>query len=284
MKIEKPYFFTEAVKKLKPIRDLIKKKGAFNFSTTVTFYLEGISEPLVITMDGERTDSGEWDLHVPRSSASGQLESAGELCEKLSAIEVSVRNYISKYSLETKWWGWERVIRREMRSRLTTEYLELRSPVSVQAHAGRGYDAHFYAPLMAIAYVIEGIKALKKNDMEHASHCAHRGLYWTSPVRLIPDPHKRFSNRAATGGAKTGSKRKPIKEKVAELLASLAPAQGWESTSKAIETVSKYLNDNHSHLVESCKLKVENLPRTIETWLKDEPKRFPHRVKPQQKA
>ncbi|MGU7772555.1 hypothetical protein ACV229_20595 [Burkholderia sp. MR1-5-21] len=284
MKIKKPYFITETTKKFKPIRDLVKKKGVLKFSTKMTFYLEGVSEPLVIAMNGERTDSDEWDLQMPRSSTLGQLEPAGELCEKLIAVEVSVRNYISKYSLKTKWLGWERVIRRGMRSGLSTEYLEFRSVLSMQAIAGRGYDAHFYAPIMAIAHVIEGIEALKRNDLDHASHCAQRGLYWSSPIMLIPDPAKRFVARARKGGQATGRSRNPVKEETARLIKALAPAEGWESTKIAIDAVAHYLNDNHYQLVESCNLMLENLPRTIEGWLVLEPERFPHRVKPRQKA
>lgn len=280
VKIRKPDFVIEAEKKIKVIWDLLKTKDAVRFSLKVTLYRKDAQKPLVITMEGTRADNGEWNVRTPPSKLSSPLESSAELREKLNAIEASVENYISTNSLEERWQNWVDALEEVTKSGGSAEDLEFRSEIPIRALGKYGYDAHFFAPVMAMAHVMEGTEALTRNDLEQASRSAERGLYWSQADMFIANPSGRFIERAGTGGSATGLLREPVKEKVTELLKSLAPTEGWDSTKDAIEAVAARLNDSYSHLVESCHLKVENLPRTIEGWLKAEPERFPHHVKP----
>lgn len=282
MKIKKPAFLLEAEKKLKVIWDLLKNTDALRFRLTVTMYREKGEEPTVIEMEGTRAENGGWNLRPAPSKRIGPVESAAELQQKLVAIEASIKNYISAHALDEAWRKWLDALTEAMKLGRTTEDLEFRGEIPVRAIASYGYDAHFFAPVMAMAYVIEGTEALAKNDFEQASRSVERGIYWSREEMLIADPKRRFTERAGTGGTATGLLREPVKEKVAELLKSLEPEEGWESTQIAIDTVASYLNDNHSRDVESCHLMLENLPRTIKHWLDEEPERFPYCVKPRQ--
>lgn len=279
MKIKKPAFLLEAEKKLKVIWDLLKNTDAIRFRLTVTMYREKGEEPVVMTMEGTRAENGGWNLEPPPSKRAGPLESPAELKEKLGAIEASINKYISAHSLDEKWREWLDALKEAMKSGRSTEDLEFRSEIPVRAIASYGYGAHFFAPVMAMAYVLEGTDALARGDLDQASRSVERGVYWSRDEMLIVDPTRRFTERAGTGGTATGLLREPVKKKVAELLKSLAPEEGWRSTQIAIDTVASDLNDNHSRDVESCHLKLENLPRTIKQWLDDEPERFPHSVK-----
>lgn len=190
----------EAEKKLKVIWDLLKNTDAVRFRLTVTMYREKGEEPVVVTMEGTRAENGEWNLQPPPSKRTGPLESTAELQEKLRAIEASVQKYISQNSLDEDWRDWVDALKEVMGSGYSTEFLEDRSPIPVRAHFGYGYGAHFFAPLMAIAYVIEGAEALERNELEEASRCVDRGVYWSRDEIFISDPANRFVGRARTGG------------------------------------------------------------------------------------
>ena len=45
-------------------------------------------------------------------------------------------------------------------------------------------------------------------------------------------------------------------------------------------SVADKLIDEHSRFIEDCDLKTENLPRTITEWVRLDPERFPHKIKP----
>lgn len=268
VKIRKPDFVIEAEKKIKVIWDLLKTTDAVRFSLKVTLYRQDSRKPLMITMEGTRADNGEWNVRTPPRKLLNPLGSSAELREKLNAVEASVENYISKNSLEERWQDWVDALEEVMKSGHSAEDLEFRSEIPIRALGKYGYDAHFFAPVMAMAHVMEGTGALARNDLEQASRSAERGLYWSHVDMFIANPSGRFIERAGTGGSATGLRREPVKEKVTELLKSLAPTEGWESTKDAIKAVVIELNDSYFRLVESCHLKVENLPRTVEDWIK----------------
>lgn len=281
MKITKPDFVLEAEKKLKVIWDLLKQKDAVKFRMTVTAYHEDGGDPLVITMEGARADNGEWRIKHPPSKRTSPLESSAELQEKLDAIEASVQNYISKNSLNGEWREWSDALKEAMKSGRSTEDLEFRSEIPMRAIAVYGYDAHFFAPVMAMAYVIEGTDALARNDLEQASRSAERGAYWSREEMLIADPANRFVERAHTGGGGKAARYEEVKKKVGELLRGLRP-EGWDSRNQAIDAVADELTTKHAELVEKRGLQTSNLSRTIKGWLKKEPERFQHPVKPKE--
>ncbi|WP_186095790.1 hypothetical protein [Burkholderia gladioli] len=281
MKIKKPDFLIEAEKKLKVIWDLLKRKDAVKFRMTVAEYHEDGGDPLVISMEGTRADNGGWRIqHLPSKRAS-PLESSAELQGKLKAIEASVQIYISKSSLDDEWREWSDAVKEAMKSGCSTEYLEFRSEIPMRAIAVYGYDAHFFAPVMAMAYVIAGADALARNDLEQASRSAERGTYWSREEMLIADPANRFVERARTGGGGKAARYEDVKKMVAELLQGLRP-EGWDPSNQAIDVVADELTTKHAELVEQRGLQTSNLSRTIKGWLKKEPERFQHPVKPKE--
>lgn len=279
MKIKKPEFLLVAEKKLKVIWDLLKNTDAVRFRMTVTMYRERGEEPVVITMEGARAENGGWNLEPPPSKRIGPLESSAELQEKLRAIEASVENYISTHSLVEEWREWLDALREAMKLGRSTEDLEFRSEIPMRAIASYGYDAHFFAPVMAMAYVIEGTEALARNDLDQASRSVERGVYWSRDEMLIADPASRFVERAQTGGGGKAARYKEVKEKVAELLRELRP-EGWSTSTEAVDAVADKLTREHSAFVEERGLQTGNLARTIKGWLKKAPDKFPHSVKP----
>jgi hypothetical protein len=140
--------------------------------------------------------------------------------------------------------------------------------------------AHFAAPVNATAYAIEGDHALRKNDLNRASHCSDRGHYWSRPDMFIPNPGGRFKERAGTGGRRRALNFEPIKVKVAESLLQLSPHGGWISTHDAARRIADELAKKHLPLVDGSGLAFHNLSRTIYGWIREEPGRFPHIVRP----
>ncbi|MPV67622.1 hypothetical protein [Burkholderia sp. BE17] len=281
MKIKRPDFILEAEKKLKVIWDLLKKTDAVRFRLTVKLYREDRREPIVITMEGTRAEKGKWNVQAPLNKRTGPIESGSELQEKLKAIEASVRDYISRHSLDEEWRDWSSALNEVMSSGRSTDDLEYRSQIPVQAIAGHGYDAHFFAPVMAMAYVIEGTEALTRNDLEQASRSVERGMYWSRDEMLISDPRNRFVGRARTGGGGKAARYKEVKEKVAELLRELRP-EGWDTSTQAVDVVADKLTREHPAFVEERGLQTGNLSRTIKGWLKKAPDKFPHLIKPKE--
>ncbi|WP_414444380.1 hypothetical protein [Burkholderia sp. 22PA0106] len=142
-----------------------------------------------------------------------------------------------------------------------------------------GYDAHFFAPIMAMAHVIEGTEALERNDLEQASHSVDRGVYWSSDEMFIPEPAKRFSARAGTGGSGKAARYEPVINKVAELLNEFR-SEMPNSQSRIINAIANKLTREHAELVESCGLTTGNLEKTIRGWLKKMPERFGNLIEP----
>ncbi|WP_175947846.1 hypothetical protein [Burkholderia pyrrocinia] len=281
MKIKKPDFLLESEKKMKVMWDLLKNTTAARFRITVTAYPDDGGEPVVVTLEGTRAENGEWNLHHPPRELLGPVGSSSELRDKLNTIEASVQSYISSNSLDEEWRDWMRGLEEVMKSGRTTDDLEYHGQISTRAIAGYGYDAHFFAPVLAMAYVIEGSEALAKGNLEQAARSAERGAFWSREEMLIADPRNRFVGRARTGGGGKAARYAEVKKKVAELLQELQP-EGWDSSSQAVDAVADELTANHADLVEERGLQTGNLSRTIKDWLKRAPKRFPHTIKPRE--
>jgi hypothetical protein len=255
-----------------------RDKQVKSVALSLKLYRDDWSEPKSISMQGERSADGGWNTWFPRDQNSGALQSRETLKGKLASIEEHVREYIVENALDADWETLEASINEALKSGLTVEDLEYRSELPIYAIAGYGYEAHFYAPMMATAFSIEGTEALTKNDLNHASYCVDRGLYWSGPGIFLPNPNDRFTERARTGGLGKDFRREPVKDKVAELLIKLVPEEGWASTCAAIVAVETELTRKYSSLVAECQLKTDNLPRTIDTWIQVDPERFPHRI------
>ncbi|MFP6557770.1 hypothetical protein WJ542_05445 [Paraburkholderia sp. B3] len=286
MKIEKPNSALKVEMSFKEagnlLKRLFKKKGVTKISLKFELYREHEKKPLVITTVHTRADAGKWNVQVLPSPRSNPLESSDELQNKLDAIKASVENYISKNSLNDTWLDWVVTLKDEMRSGRSTEDLELRGLLFKQAITGIGYSAHFAAPILAIAHVIEGTEALARNDLEQASRNVKWGTYWSGEGMFIPDPTRRFEARARTGGRGKAARNEEVKKKVAELLLQSPSPEGWNSTSQAVDEVADELTGEYSQFVENHGLKCENLARTIGGWLEESPDRFPHSVKLQE--
>lgn len=277
--MKKPEFLIEAEKNLKKIWDLLRDMQLVRFTLSLKLYRDGLSEPKTISMQGERSPDGDWNTWFPREQNSRTRQSPEALKGKLASIEEHVRAYIAENGLATKWKERKASLEEALKSGRSLDDLEYQSEIPIRAITAYGYEAHFYAPMMATAYVIKGTEALTKNDLNQASYCVDRGLYWSSPAMFIPNPNDRFVERARTGGLGKDIHREPVKQKVAELLMKLAPDEGWEFTTTAIEAVANELIVHHSSFVEKCGLKPENLPKTIERWIQVNPERFSHRIK-----
>lgn len=277
-RIKKNQFLTQAECKLKRIWDVLCDKRIVGFTLSMKFYRNEMVEPKTICMQGKRMANTDWDTSFVKDPLSPPLHSPDHLKKCLDRIARAVQDYIVENELDADWKKQEASLKAKLKLGLSIEDLEWRSEIPVRAIAAYGYDAHFGAPIMATAYVMSGKDALAKNDFDRASHCVERGLYWSSPGSFIADPGKRFSERASTGGDGKDLRRDPVKDKVAELLIALAPEKGWECTWAGIEVVADELIFKYANLVEASLLKPDNLPRTIEGWVRAEPGRFPHRL------
>jgi len=279
MKIKKPELLIEAEKKLKKVGDFLRDKSVVSFTMSVKLYRDGLSAPKTIFMQGERSIDGALTTYFPRVQNQDAVQSRNALKGKLESIEERVHEYIVENALDAGWKKLEVSIDEALKSALSADDLEYRSFVPIHALAGRSYEAHFCAPVMATVYAKEGEKALAKGNLNQASYCVDRGLHWSSPEIFIPSPNGRFKERAGTGGVGKHLRHEPVKDKVVELLKELEPNEGWKSTSTAIESVANELISNHSRLVEECCLKTETLPRTIRGWIQANPKRYTHHIK-----
>ncbi|WP_127447037.1 hypothetical protein [Burkholderia thailandensis] len=234
------------------------------------------------SIDGERSGSGQWDFHFPKNPNSTPTESAEVLKQRLAQIDQSVRNYLVENDLENDWnsaGADERIKEGVLSKRSIDDYL-CSSDLPRLAFSQSSYDAHFAAPTLAIACAIAGAAALDRNDLGYASYCADLGLCWIHEKMLIPNPGDRYKSRAGMGGNGKALNYEPVKDKVAELLETLAPSEGWKSLEKAIGTVANELAMKYSELTEECKLTSEDLSGTIRRWIRKDPARFPCRIKP----
>lgn len=280
MKITKPKFLSEAEERLKKISDMLRDKSVVGFKLSVNLYSAELNEPRTFFLQGKRSIDGDWSTCFPSDRRSKLTQPSEALKAKLATIEERVHEYMSQNALETEWKELECSIVQVLNSGLSIEDLEYRCATPIHALAAISYDAHFCSPVMATMYAKEGVRALVKSDLDRATYCVDRGLYWSNPEMFLPNPNNRFKARASTGGRGKDLCREPVKDKVAELLIELAPSEGWKSRTEAIEEVADELISSHSNFVEKCFLKSEALPRTIQDWIQADPVRFAHRIKP----
>lgn len=257
----------------------LRDKLVDRLTFSMKIYRRGVSEPTTFSIQSERNVDGNWNKFSLGDQKSGAPQSRETLKEQLASIEERVRKYIVDNAMEVGWTECEALIKEKLKSGLSAEDMEYQSELPIYAIAAYGYEAHFYAPIMATTYAIEGAEAFAKNDLDRLSHCVDRGLHWSNPDMFVPNPKDRFTERASEGGNGKARRYELIKDKVAELLMKRAPVEGWASTSAAIKTIVDELIDCHFSFVEECGLTPENLPRSIGEWIQVDPKRFPHRIK-----
>ncbi|MFM0638532.1 hypothetical protein PQQ63_17700 [Paraburkholderia metrosideri] len=274
-------FMMHAGKMFGKMQKLLKDANLVSFKISVTLYHEESDEPRTISIERERSASGEWKTRFPRDLESDLLESPEALRSGLSHAQEAVRSYIIENELGDEWVKMEADLKEARDLGVSVDTLEYHSEIPARAIASYGYHAHLYAPLMATAYVIEGTEALVENNLEHVSYCVGRARYWSSPEMLIPDPGHRFTERARTGGRGKAGIYEPVKAKVVELLTELEPDGGWVSNQEAIDRVSDELAGKmYFQFVEGCGLETDNLPRTIGGWISEQPERFRYRIRP----
>jgi hypothetical protein len=280
MKVTKPKFLSEAEKRLKKISDILRDKNVVGFKLSVNLYSDELNEPRTFSLQGKRSADGGWRTCTPNDRRFTLTPSSEALKARLATIEERIHEYVSKNALGAEWKELECSIVQVLNSGLSIEDLEYRCSTPVHALAAISYQAHFCSPVMAAVYAKEGARALARNNLDQAMYCVDRGLYWSNPEMFLPNPNNRFKARASTGGRGKDLRREPVKDKVAELLIELAPSEGWESSTNAIETVANKLIASHTDFVEKCFLKSEALPRTIQDWIQADPVRFAHHIKP----
>ncbi|WP_152594768.1 hypothetical protein [Massilia sp. BSC265] len=280
MKVTKPKFLSEAEKRLKKISDILRDKSVVGFKLSVNLYSDDLNEPRTFSLQGNRSADGSWNTCSPTDKRSKLTQSSEALKAKLATIEERVHEYMWQNALGVEWKELECSIVQVLNSGLSIEDLEYRCATPVHALAAISYEAHFCSPVMATVYAKEGARALARSNLDHAIYCVERGLYWSNPEMFLPNPNNRFKARASTGGRGKDLRREPVKDKVAELLIELAPSEGWKSTTNAIEEVANELIATHANFVETCFLKPEALPRTIQDWIQADPVRFAYRIKP----
>jgi hypothetical protein len=278
MKTKKPESSVESEKWFKKVSRLYRDKQWVKFVFSIEFRFNGLPTK-VISISECRAD-GDSSPCFSRDRNSDVLPSRKALKGGLASIEERVHEYVEKNALGAHWKKLEGAFDEALKSGVSVDDLEYQCATPIQALAASSYEAHFSAPLMAMAHAKAGAKALAENNLDEALYCVDRGLYWSSPAMFISNPHERFKARASTGGRGKDLRFEPVKDKVAELLKELAPDEGWKNSPTAIKAVVDELIDSHSNFVEECLLKPETLPRTIRDWISRDPERFTHRIKP----
>ncbi len=268
-------YFVAAEGAFKKIGRILHDKRFVSFELSIKLWGKS-GKPKQFSIEGRRSADGSWVQREPYLSVSQSDEA---LKERFAQIENRVRNYIATNTLDAQWSKLEGLIKKALHSGQYVDDLVNSEGLAVLACSGSGYEAHFAAPVIATAYAIAGVKALDNADLNHASYCLDQGLHWSSPKMLIPNPRERYKARASAGGKEKALNYEPVKDKVAELLETLAPTEGWKSLEQAIGRVADELAESYSELTKKCKLTSEDLSDTVRRWIRKDPKRFVCRIK-----
>ena len=260
----------------KKIGRILRDKRFVSFKLSIKLRRKS-GKPKRFSIEGRRFTDGSWVSHEPYLRVP---QSAEVLRERFAQIEQRVHNYIATNTLEVQWNKLEGLIKAALHSGQSVDDLVNSEGLPVLASSGYGYEAPFAAPIIATAYSIAGARALENGDLSRASYCSGVGLYWSSPKMLIPNPRERYKARASAGGKEKALRYEPVKDKVAELLMTMAPSEGWKSLEHAIGRVADELANKYSELTKKCKLTSEDLSGTIRRWIRKDPARFPCRIKP----
>ncbi len=282
MRNEIPDYLVAAESAFKKIGRILRDKRFVSFELSIKLWWPWSRRPKEFSIEGRRSADGGagWLLHHHPDPYLRAPKSPAVLNERFSKIEQSVRDYLVKNALDGRWGELEKSIKEQLQSGLSVDDFLCSTDLPIRGSSGSGYDAPFAAPIIATAYSIAGARALENGDLSRASYCSGVGLYWSSPKMLIPNPRERYKPRASAGGKKKALRYEPVKEKVAELLMTMAPDDGWDSLPKAIARIAAELTKNHSQFVEKCGLKCDALVDTIPGWIDNDPARFPCRIKP----
>lgn len=268
-------YLVAAESAFKAIGRILRDKRLVSFELSIKLWRKS-GKPKEFSIEGRRSTDGSWVPHEPYLRVP---QSAEVLRERFAQIEQRVRNYIATNTLDAQWSKLERLIKAALHSGQSVDDLVNSEGLPVLASSRYGYEAHFAAPVIATAYVIAGARALDDGDLNHASYCSDRGLHWSSPKMLIPNPRERYKARASAGGKEKALRYEPVKDKVVELLMTMAPSEGWKSLEQAIAQVADKLAMHHSRLVKETGLTTDGLDDTIRRWIRKDPARFPCRIK-----
>jgi hypothetical protein len=186
----------------------------------------------------------------------------------------TMRNHTLKYWLEFEsqesWDRWEETV---------SQYLEA-GGVAFDLEDGKagglaltehGYGAHKYAPLFSYAYYLQAKKLLSDNDVDGARCSVERGVGWL--FRMIPNPKKRYSERAKNNGRKKHQKADALKAKVIDLLKDTS-TDDLHDKKAVIERIVLRLKSDHKDLIHASGLDEWNLERLVADWIRSDPVRF----------
>lgn len=262
----------EAFKSMKNLLD-DKKYGALRMRIEL---IDNDGNRQEFYLEGERASNGGWRTWQPRDHNPERNYTPEVLKKMWEEAKQRVDNYIVENSLVDGWSGCEEDLRKALESgEISLDDVEALSEVPVRGVAGYGYKAHLYAPLMTILFVFQGRHSLAQNHLSAASFCADRACYWSSEEMLIPEPEKRFSERAAAGGNAKAKLTIPVQEEVIAYFAKERTPGRWKSKQDAINDAANYLIFKHADLVKNCGLDSDkNLARTVGDWITAEPDRF----------
>ncbi|WP_322066128.1 hypothetical protein [Burkholderia ubonensis] len=272
-------YLVAAESAFKKIGRILRDKRLVSFELSIKLWRKS-GKPNEFSIEGSRSTDGGWTLHLPPDPNLRVPKSPTVLNQRFSKIEQSVRDYLAENALDGRWAGLEKSIKEQLQSGLSVDDFLCSTGLPIQGSSGSGYDAPFAAPIIATAYAIAGARALADGDLSRASYCSGIGLYWSSPKMLIPNPRERYKARASAGGKEKSLRYEPVKDKVAELLMTMTPSEGWKSLEQAIGHVADKLAMCHSQLVKETGLTTDGLDDTIRRWIRKDPARFPCRIKP----
>lgn len=215
----------------------------------------------------------EWEVKFRQKRPQKAGGTAAKLSADIRQISEHARAFIVQHESIEKWNELTSDLQSFMENMGTADEIEL-SEFGMRARIGYGYNVHFFAPLIANAFSLEGIKALDRHDLIEATHCAERGAYWSSSELMNIHSKELLSMRAKTGGIGKASRYENIKDIVASLFVELIPQQGWGNKANAIAKVADEVQCRFLSELDSSGLKHENLETRLAQWLRQDPKRF----------
>lgn len=220
---------------------------------------------------------GKWEVLYPNAERPQAIRGT-EAClrDELLSIAESARGFMVRYLAEGRRDEIVGLLRAALDDGQTAEALEL-SEMGVRARIGVGYDTYLYAPLIALAFCVEGEHAIGRGDLMEATFCADRAAYWSSPSLMSASIKRRLSERAKAGAIGKAKRSEKVRVLVAGLLIKLRPSEGWQNKKHAISSVVDELQScpDNRKLVKEAELSEDNLVRTLGDWIRRSPDQFP---------
>ena len=277
-KLKKKDFWKKIEQKFQPIKKALNDEKWTLLKIRIEFIFRN-GEKSIVSMQGSRGENHVWNIS---SSAKDMqiLYSPDKLIEMWELAEERVQAYMVEHAYQEDWHYSKKILTNNLNTgKLTLEYLRYQSEIPGRAFWDYGYEAHFFAPIMATAFVIEGRQALEANDLGLASEYADLSLAWSGKDMLIPNPRERFSSRASEGGRAKAESTILLKAIIIVLFSDKQPKGGWNSVAHAKETVTHFLHCTYPDFVKECGLESDNLPRTLNEWIRKKPEMYLRHIK-----